>query len=166
MKLEMHAHDCEVSQCAVITAKDLVDGYKDAGYDGIVITNHFDQMTLHILGATPEEQWKAYMRGYELAKEEGERVGLTVILGMEVRLNCGPEDFLVYGATEEFIREHMDLCGCSQKELYEICQENGCVLVQAHPFQPCKIHIRHIWMAWSETLTPDITTTMKIWMRG
>lgn len=54
MKLEMHAHDCEVSQCAVITAKDLVDGYKDAGYDGIVITNHFDQMTLHILGATPE----------------------------------------------------------------------------------------------------------------
>lgn len=23
MKLEMHAHDCEVSQCAVITAKDL-----------------------------------------------------------------------------------------------------------------------------------------------
>ena len=41
MKLEMHAHDCEVSQCAVITAKDLVDGYKDAGYDGIVITNHF-----------------------------------------------------------------------------------------------------------------------------
>ena len=140
MKLEMHAHDCEVSQCAVITAKDLVDGYKDAGYDGIVITNHFDQMTLDILGATPEEQWKAYMRGYELAKEEGERVGLTVILGMEVRLNCGPEDFLVYGATEEFIREHMDLCGCSQKELYEICQENGCVLVQAHPFrEPCKI---------------------------
>ena len=56
IKLEMHAHDCEVSQCAVITAKDLVDGYKDAGYDGIVITNHFDQMTLHILGATPEEQ--------------------------------------------------------------------------------------------------------------
>lgn len=93
MKLEMHAHDCEVSQCAVITAKDLVDGYKDAGYDGIVITNHFDQITLHILGATPEEQWKAYMRGYELAKEEGERVGLTVILGMEVRLNCGPGGF-------------------------------------------------------------------------
>ena len=23
MKLEMHAHDCEVSQCAVITAKDI-----------------------------------------------------------------------------------------------------------------------------------------------
>ena len=132
MKLEMHAHDCEVSQCAVITAKDLVDGYKDAGYDGIVITNHFDQMTLHILGATPEEQWKAYMRGYELAKEEGERVGLTVILGMEVRLNCGPEDFLVYGATEEFIREHMDLCGCSQKLLSPVLWWQNWMLLSPH----------------------------------
>ena len=39
----MHAHDCEVSPCAVIKAKELVDGYKEAGYDGIVITNHFDK---------------------------------------------------------------------------------------------------------------------------
>ena len=36
MRLEMHAHDCEVSPCAVIKAKELVDGYKEAGYDGIV----------------------------------------------------------------------------------------------------------------------------------
>ena len=43
MRLEMHAHDCEVSPCAVIKAKELVDGYKEAGYDGIVITNHFDK---------------------------------------------------------------------------------------------------------------------------
>ena len=26
MRLEMHAHDCEVSPCAVIKAKELVDG--------------------------------------------------------------------------------------------------------------------------------------------
>lgn len=35
-----------------------------------------------------EEHYQTYLRGYELAKEEGERVGLRVILGMEIRLEC------------------------------------------------------------------------------
>ena len=140
MRLEMHAHDCEVSPCAVIKAKELVDGYKEAGYDGIVITNHFDKGIMHLWGETTEEHYQTYLRGYELAKEEGERVGLRVILGMEIRLECGPEDYLVYGVTKEFIREHMDICGCSLQELYEICEENGCVLIQAHPFREyCQI---------------------------
>ena len=91
MRLEMHAHDCEVSPCAVIKAKELVDGYKEAGYDGIVITNHFDKGIMHLWGETTEEHYQTYLRGYELAKEEGERVGLRVILGMEIRLECGPE---------------------------------------------------------------------------
>lgn len=90
MRLEMHAHDCEVSPCAVIKAKELVDGYKEAGYDGIVITNHFDKGIMHLWGETTEEHYQTYLRGYELAKEEGERVGLRVILGMEIRLECGP----------------------------------------------------------------------------
>lgn len=140
MRLEMHAHDCEVSPCAVIKAKELVDGYKEAGYDGIVITNHFDKGIMHLWGETTEEHYQTYLRGYELAKEEGERVGLRVILGMEIRLECGPEDYLVYGVTKDFIREHMDICGCSLQELYEICEENGCVLIQAHPFREyCQI---------------------------
>ena len=121
----MHAHDCEVSPCAVIKAKELVDGYKEAGYDGIVITNHFDKGIMHLWGETTEEHYQTYLRGYELAKEEGERVGLRVILGMEIRLECGPEDYLVYGVTKDFIREHMDICGCNLQELYEICEENG-----------------------------------------
>lgn len=136
----MHAHDCEVSPCAVITAKELVDGYKEAGYDGIVITNHFDKGIMGPWGKTKEEQYQTYLRGYTLAKEEGDRVGLTVLLGMEIRLESGPEDFLVYGVTEKFIWEHMDICEYSQKELYEVCEKNNCVLVQAHPFrEPCKI---------------------------
>ena len=49
-------------------------------------------------------------------------------------------DYLVYGVTKDFIREHMDICGCSLQELYEICEENGCVLIQAHPFREyCQI---------------------------
>ena len=59
MRLEMHAHDCEVSPCAVIKAKELVDGYKEAGYDGIVITNHFDKGIMHLWGETTEEHYQS-----------------------------------------------------------------------------------------------------------
>ena len=130
----------EITGLGLKEAKELVDGYKEAGYDGIVITNHFDKGIMHLWGETTEEHYQTYLRGYELAKEEGERVGLRVILGMEIRLECGPEDYLVYGVTKDFIREHMDICGCNLQELYEICEENGCVLIQAHPFREyCQI---------------------------
>ena len=167
MRLEMHAHDCEVSPCAVIKAKELVDGYKEAGYDGIVITNHFDKGIMHLWGETTEEHYQNYLRGYELAKEEGERVGLRVILGMEIRLECGPEDYLVYGVTKDFIREHMDICGCSLQELYEICEENGCVLIRLTlSGNTVRYRIRSICMVWRETLIPDMTTIMKNWTHG
>ena len=61
MRLEMHAHDCEVSPCAVIKAKELVDGYKEAGYDGIVITNHFDKGIMHLWGETTEEHYQTWI---------------------------------------------------------------------------------------------------------
>ena len=57
----MHAHDCEVSPCAVIKAKELVDGYKEAGYDGIVITNHFDKGIMHLWGETTVRKRKSTM---------------------------------------------------------------------------------------------------------
>ena len=42
---EMHAHTKEISNCAVATAKDLVESYKDTDYKGIVLTNHLNPMT-------------------------------------------------------------------------------------------------------------------------
>lgn len=51
----MHAHDCEVSPCAVIKVKELVDGYKEAGYDGIVITIILTRGSCNLWGETTEE---------------------------------------------------------------------------------------------------------------
>ena len=41
MKYEIHSHTKETSQCAKISAKELVEKYKELGYSGIVITNHY-----------------------------------------------------------------------------------------------------------------------------
>ena len=39
-KYELHAHTHECDRGAVLGARELVQLYKDAGYDGIVITDH------------------------------------------------------------------------------------------------------------------------------
>lgn len=40
-KYEMHTHTQEVSMCATIPAAELVQFYKDKGFSGVCITDHF-----------------------------------------------------------------------------------------------------------------------------
>ena len=48
MKYEIHSHTKETSQCAKISAKELVEKYKELGYSGIVITNHYSDLTFSL----------------------------------------------------------------------------------------------------------------------
>ena len=42
-KYELHAHTAECDLAARVGARDMVRLYKEAGYDGIVITDHYFQ---------------------------------------------------------------------------------------------------------------------------
>lgn len=44
MKIEMHVHTSEGSPCAETDAESIVRAYSEAGYDAVVITNHFDSV--------------------------------------------------------------------------------------------------------------------------
>ena len=44
-----------------------------------------------------------YLEGYHRAREEGERIGLDVLLGIEFRNFESDNDDLVVGITEDFI---------------------------------------------------------------
>lgn len=41
MKIELHAHTDESSGCGKMPAEELIGRFKGAGYDTIVITDHF-----------------------------------------------------------------------------------------------------------------------------
>ena len=41
MKIDLHVHTSEISGCAHVTGEETVRLYAEAGYDAIVITNHF-----------------------------------------------------------------------------------------------------------------------------
>lgn len=135
MKTEMHIHTREVSPCAHVGAKEIVSLYRRAGYDAIVITDHFNNYVLDGFYGNEKQKVKSYMKGYEIAKEEGERLGLKVLFGIESHLLPEQTDFLFYGATADFLLEYPKLYEMSQKEAYEACCRHDVLLIQAHPFR-------------------------------
>lgn len=133
MKLELHAHTAQGSKCGRVDAVDLVAAHVSAGYAGVVITDHYNQETMDALPGTPVEQARAWMHGYETARQTGERLGLRVFFGLEARLPDCDNDYLILGAQPDFVLENpllyqMDLAG-----LHALCHQWGALLVQAHP---------------------------------
>ena len=139
MKIEMHVHTSEGSPCAQADAESIVRAYSQAGYDAIVITNHFDNELLKDFGKTDEEKIGRYLLGYRNAKSVEAHYNIKVMLGVEIRLEPDSEDFLIYGIDEAFLMQYPNLCFMSQKEIYELCHLYGAVFYQAHPFrEPCR----------------------------
>ena len=134
MKTDMHTHSKGVSLCSHVWAKELVDNKTEQGYDAVVLTNHCQSWYYK-----PEEHAEYIQKvidEYNLAKSYGEMRGLKVLLGLEVTI-VEPHyaDWLLYGVTESFLRQSPCLYLLKQKELFDLCEANGIVLVQAHPFR-------------------------------
>lgn len=134
---DLHVHTREVSPCGELSAVDLVKTYHARGYSGIVITDHFREQTMMQLpGATWREKVDGFLHGYQLAREAGEAVGLTVLFGLESRTaDCDRNEFLIYGATRDFLLENEWLCARTLAEISAAVREAGGMIVQAHPFR-------------------------------
>jgi hypothetical protein len=134
---EMHTHTKEVSTCAVAYAEDLIQSYKSSNYAGFVLTNHLNASTFNVAGladASWDEKIDHFMKGFEAVKKAaGDR--FTVLLGFELNFYNSSNDYLVYGATEEFLRSHGDLMAMTPKQVSKLCRENGLLFIQAHPFR-------------------------------
>ena len=148
MKIETHLHTAECDIYAHVSARDAVRMYKDAGYDCIVVTDHyfslfFDWFRDELCGMSHKEIIHRWLRGYFCAREEGERIGVTVLPGAEVRFDGHINDYLVYGVDEDFFL-HAPLLNTlgNVSELINILPDGACV-VQAHPFREAG-YIDHI----------------------
>lgn len=134
---EMHAHVKEVSTCSGSDSKKLAECYLNTDYTGIVITDHINPSTFareDLKNATWEEKIKHFLSGYEAVKKAvGDK--MIVILGFEINFYNHPNDYLVYGVTEEFLLSHGDLMTLGPKRFSEIAHENGLLMIQAHPFR-------------------------------
>lgn len=136
-KYETHFHTQETSPCARVPAKKAVRLYKEAGYTGIVVTDHYYRLFFNMHPfCSKDRKIDLFLKGYNLAMEEGQKLGLDIFHGMEIRFREDPNDYLVYGINEKFLREHKKLHNLTLQQFRELTSGLGIAIVQAHPFRP------------------------------
>lgn len=134
-KYELHCHTKEVSACGQVPAAELVRLYREKGYDGVVITDHYSGLTYPGLRKFQmRSRTDSYLRGYRAALEAAPD-DFTVLLGMEKRAYLSPIDFLVYGVSEQMLRESGNLLFRYSRRFYKTAQKYGALVVAAHPFR-------------------------------
>ncbi len=134
-KTELHCHSNDVSQCARVDSCQIVQKFTEAGYNTVVLANHFNSDTMRALGAADWNDWiDKYLDGYYNLKKEAQ-VKLNILLGMELRFDENINDYLVFGITEEFLRNNQDILTMNPERVHKLAKENGCLFIQAHPFR-------------------------------
>ena len=132
-KTELHAHTSDVSRCAKMAPEDVAERYIAAGYTTVVVTNHYAEYIFDGKGSW-EECINAYLSGVRRMREQA-KGRLNILSGAEVRNYYSKNDYLLYGADEDFLRKHQNLHRIDVKDLSKLARENGVLLVQAHPFR-------------------------------
>lgn len=133
-RYDTHVHTMESSRCGKVTGADMARYYKEKGYAGIIVTDHFLNGSSR---ATDEMSWEekvdVLMSGYESARAEGERIGLSVFFGFE--FNFDMTEFLCYGLDREWLLAHKDCHLLDFREFSQLAHESGAFIVHAHPFR-------------------------------
>ena len=140
---ETHLHTYPVSQCGAASSRETVEAYKNAGYAGIFVTNHFldGNIRLEVRQKSYEEQIEYYFSGIEEAEEIGKEIGLDVFPGIE--MSYGGTDFLVYGIDKEWCLAHPNMHRMPKTQLLKLLMDEGALVIQAHPFREAA-YIDHI----------------------
>ena len=134
--LDTHVHTSQVSGCGKVSADEMVRLYKKAGYQAIIITDHYCKEYFEDLGQISwQDKIKSFVSGYKLAEKEGKKIGLKVFLGMEIRFTNGPEDYLVYGLDEEYLIENPKLYNETLESFRNGISNKGALIIQAHPYR-------------------------------
>ncbi len=131
---ETHMHTSEASACSIAGGKEMARAYKEAGYAGIIITDHNWGGNTRVDRKLSWREWvKEFFKGYEAAKEEGDKIGLDVFFGYEAGYN-GTE-FLIYGPDQAWMLAHPEIRDASVEEQYRLIQEDGGMVIHAHPYR-------------------------------
>ncbi len=131
-KTELHAHTSPVSKCSDISPEIMVEIYKEHGYDSIVITNHFLK---NLVGETVEDKIKWYLEDYYKCVEAGEKIGLNVILGAEIRFTENINEYLIFGICPEDLYSIYKMLPYGIDSFYKEYKNEKNIIIQAHPFR-------------------------------
>lgn len=139
-KFELHAHTSECDKYSKISGADFVKYYHEAGYSGMVITDHYFSLFYEwfkdeLCTSDHKKIIERYLKGYYAARNEGEKCGFTVLCGAEVRFDGTINDYLIYGIEERDLYQLPLLNKLTGVDELVSILPNYSVVVQAHPFR-------------------------------
>jgi len=149
LKYETHAHTSTVSQCSIVSPEALVEQYIEAGYGGVVITDHLTPEFVAANGGA--ENWESaaeqFLKGYREAKAAVNGRDFDIFLGMELRFVGHNNEYLIYGFDESYLLNCGDITALQHSEYFSLINGKGIYMAQAHPFRnwmtilpPNKVH--------------------------
>jgi len=131
---ETHMHTCQASACGKSKGRDYIQRYIDAGYAGIMVTDHFYRGNCAIDRRLPWREFvNRFCAGYEDALNEGQKRGLPVFFGWEE--NYDGDEYLIYGLDKAWMLEHPEMVSWTRSQQYDAVHAAGGCVVQAHPFR-------------------------------
>ena len=131
---ELHLHTVQGSKCGKSTGAEHVRRYADLGYTGLIVTDHFFNGNCAVPPELPwDEKVRLFAKGYEDAKQEGDKIGMTVWFGFEFQF--GGNHYLTYGITPETLIAHPEIMEMSVKQYVEWVKSEGGYVTHAHPFR-------------------------------
>lgn len=137
-KIETHLHTTHTSKCGWLTAPEIIAKYKELGYDGIAVTDHYNYDTWNYKGIdieNPVGALDAFLDGYHRMCEEGAKAGIKIYMGAELRFFENQNDYLFYGFDEKLLENPKEIIDMGVVRFSEYKQSVGGVLVHAHPFR-------------------------------
>ena len=144
---ETHLHTKESSACGISGGREYIRKYIDLGYTGVIITDHFFRGNCQADQNLPWKKWvHEFCKGYEIASNEGARLGLDVFFGWEETI--GNDDYLVYGLDKEWLLEHPEVTNWNQQEQFETVRRYGGCVVHAHPCRYANNSKRPVVSSW------------------
>lgn len=134
-RYETHCHSSQCSACSRSTAEELVAAYHQAGYAGLVLTDHFIFGNTAVPRDLPwEERMQRYYNAYLDARQAAEGLDFDVIFGIEHAYGDGKE-VLIYGVDLHFLLSNPDIPQLTLDELVDRVHDYGGIVIQAHPYR-------------------------------
>ena len=157
-KYETHMHTSAASACGVCIPAGNGTILSSIGICGSCCYRSFFNGNTCIPSTLPwDKRIHAFCKGYRDAKAEGEKLGLSVFLGLEFN-NQGTE-FLIYGLTEEWLMEHPEIMKLSIEDALAFFRENGAYIIHCHPF-------RRAFYIPKVRVFPNLVDAVEVWNMG
>ncbi len=132
-RTELHAHTRPASLCSEFSPEEVIQRYAHIGYDSIVISNHFYPGMKHL--DDKETCITEYLKDFYASKELGEKYGINIIFGCELRFTENINDYLIFGIDPDFANLAFDSMPNGLESFSKAFRCHNTLIIQAHPYR-------------------------------